>query len=78
MAPRTGLVGRDLQACLRCLWRQGAVVAGDIPLSIRHAAGWSGTDSLTVRWQCFDQTSLAGLFLEEIQRRDSALADQES
>ena len=48
---------------------------GDIPLSIRHAAGWSGTDSLTVRWQCFDQTSLAGLFIEEIQQ-DSASADQ--
>ena len=48
---------------------------GDIPLSIRHAAGWTGTDSLTVRWQCFDQTGLAGLFLEAIQQ-DSALADQ--
>lgn len=47
---------------------------GDIPLSIRHAAGWSGTDSLTVRWQCFDQTSLSALFLEEIQR-DSASAN---
>lgn len=47
----------------------------DMPLSIRHAAGWSGTDSLTVQWQCFDQAGLAGLFLEAIQQ-DSALADQ--
>ena len=47
----------------------------DMPLSIRHAAGWSGTDSLTVRWHCADQPDLAALFLEEIQH-DSALADQ--
>ena len=46
----------------------------DMPLSIRHAAGWTGTDSLTVQWQCFDQPALAALFLEEIQQ-DSALAD---
>lgn len=48
---------------------------GDMPLSVRHATGWSGTDSLTVRWHCFDEPGLAALFLERIQQ-DSASADQ--
>jgi len=42
---------------------------GDLSLSIRDAFGWRGrTDSMTVRWQCHDQNSLAQFFLEEMDR----------
>jgi len=51
------------------------LLPSDMPLSIRHAAEWTGTDSLTVQWQCFDEPGLAALFLERIQQ-DSASADQ--
>ena len=45
---------------------------GDLPLSIRDAFGWRGrVDSMTVRWQCHDQNSLAQFFLKEM-GRDSA------
>ena len=44
----------------------------DLPLSIRDAFRWRGrVDSMTVRWQCHDQNSLAQFFLEEM-GRDSA------
>ena len=44
----------------------------DLPLSIRDAFGWRGkVDSMTIRWHCHDQDSLAQFFLEEM-GRDSA------
>lgn len=33
----------------------------DLPLSWARALGWKNQDSLTVRWQCLDQTDLADL-----------------
>ena len=45
----------------------------DLPLSIRDAFGWRGrVDSMTVRWHCHDQNSLAQFFLEEMNQNSAS------
>ena len=47
----------------------------DLPLSIRDAFGWrERVDSMTVRWQCHDQSSLAQFFLEEMNQNSASLS----
>ena len=45
---------------------------GDLPLSVRDAFGWrERVDSMTVRWHCHDQNSLAQFFLDKMERNSA-------